>query len=466
MAGHQPSQKRVQILAAHLVTAPANGKLAAAVTAKKGASGFDETWEPRLTAKPGQTMGTLGVKHPDDVVVVSALRTAMAKANKGSFKDTAPEDMLVPVLAAVCERAGLDKKAVDDIVVGNCNPNGFAGAAPAKFLAGFPETVACSTLNRQCSSGLSAVLTIAAQIRAGVIDVGIGAGVERMSGSGFGQPLAKAKAAPKAEPNKPPSRPKINQKILDMPVARDTLIPMGITSENVSERYGIKREDQDRLGFESQRKAALAQKQGLFDSEIVPVTTQVLKEDGASETVTVDRDEGIRPTTMEALAKLKPAFKPDGSTTAGSSSQTTDGAAAVLLMRRSKAEELKVPVLACMRASALVGVPPDVMGIGPAFAIPEVLKKAGLEVKDVDVYEVNEAFASQAEYTVRKVGIPAERLNPVGGAIALGHPLGCTGARQVATLLPQLKRSGGKYGITSMCMGTGMGMAALFENEQ
>lgn len=458
--------KRVQVLSAHLVTAPPGGRLSAVATAKKGASGFDENWEPRFVAKPGQTMGTLGVKHPDDVVIVSALRSAMGKANKGSFKDTAPEDMLSPVLGAVCERVGLNKKEVDDIVVGNCNPNGFAGAAPAKFLAGYPETVACSTMNRQCSSGLSAILTIAAQIRAGVIDVGIGAGVERMSGSGFGQPTAKAKAAPKPEAKKEPSRPKFNQKILDMPIARDTLIPMGITSENVSERYGIKREDQDKLGFESQAKAALAQKSGFFDSEIVPITTKVMKDDGSSETITVDKDEGIRATTLEALAKLKPAFKPDGSTTAGSSSQTTDGAAAVLLMRRSKAEELKLPVLASMRASALVGVPPDVMGIGPAFAIPEVLKKAGLGVKDVDIYEVNEAFASQAEYTVQKVGIPRERLNPVGGAIALGHPLGCTGARQVATLLPQLKRNGGKYGITSMCMGTGMGMAALFENEQ
>lgn len=241
---------------------------------------------------------------------------------------------------------------------------------------------------------------------------------------------------------------------------------MGITSENVSERYGIKREDQDRLGFESQQKASQAQKAGWFKDEIVPVTTTVVRADGSVETVTVDTDEGIRATSLEALAKLKPVFKPDGSTTAGSSSQVSDGAAAVLLMRRSKAQELGMPILASMRASALVGVPPDVMGIGPAFSIPEVLKKAGLRVEDVDVYEVNEAFASQAEYTVQVVGIPRERLNPVGGAIALGHPFGCTGARQVATLLPQLKRTGGKYGITAMCMGTGMGMAALFENEQ
>merc|ERR1711939_1154709 len=166
---------------------------------------------------------------------------------------------------------------------------------------------------------------------------------------------------------------------------------------------------------------------------------------------------------MEALGKLAPAFKKGGSTTAGNASQTTDGAAAVPVMRRSLADKLKVPVLACLRATSLVGVPPDVMGIGPAYAIPEVLKKADLTVNDVDVYEVNEAFASQAEYTVQKVGIPRERLNPVGGAITLGHPFGATGARQVATLLPQLKRTKGKYGVTAMCMGTGMGMAALFE---
>mmetsp|Transcript_127957 Transcript_127957/g.272876 ORF Transcript_127957/g.272876 Transcript_127957/m.272876 type:complete len:471 (-) Transcript_127957:96-1508(-) len=467
--------RRVEVLVAQVAAANApgvGGLLEPECTAAKGASGFDASWQPRLTAKPGQTMGKLGVKDPEDVVIVSALRTAMAKANKGSFKDTHPEDMLSPVLAAVCEKVGLDKKMVDDIVVGNCNPNGFAGVAPAKFLAGFPETVACSTQNRQCSSGLSALLTIAGQIKAGVIEVGIGAGVEKMSGSGFGQPTAKAKAAPKEKAAAPVPAPKkkpgtgMNPKILDMPIARDTLVPMGITSENVSERYGITRADQDKLGFESQQKAALAQKEGLFESEIVPVTTTVVNDDGSTQTVTLAKDEGIRATTLEALSKLKPAFKPDGSTTAGSSSQTTDGAAAVLLMKRSKATELGLPVMAAMRASALVGVPPDVMGIGPAYAIPEVLSKAGLSVQDISIFEVNEAFASQAEMTVRTVGIPRDRLNPVGGAIALGHPLGCTGARQVATLLPQLKRGGGKYGITSMCMGTGMGMAALFENEQ
>jgi len=429
-------------------------------------AGFDANWQPRPSAKPGQTLGQVGVKGPDDVVIVSAVRTAMAKSNKGSFKDTRAEDMLSPVLAAACDRVGLNKNLVDDITIGNVNPNGFAGSAPAKFLAGFNEHVSCATTNRQCSSGLSAILNIAGEIRSGVIDIGIGAGVERMSGSGFGAPPKKVVASGGAAEGKQGPTSGMNKKILELPIARDTLIPMGITSENVSERYGIKREDQDKLGFESQQKAAHAQKLGFFDSEIVPVTTVLAGADGSVKTVTVDKDEGIRATTMEALSKLKPAFKPDGSTTAGSSSQTTDGAAAVLLMRRSKAEELKIPVLAAMRASALVGVPPDVMGIGPAFAIPEVLKKAGLKIDDIDVYEVNEAFASQAEYTARKVGIPRDRLNPVGGAIALGHPLGATGARQVATLLPQLKRNKGRFGITSMCMGTGMGMAALFENEQ
>jgi len=448
--------RRVGVCAAHLTPQS---------VASKSASGFDASWKPRLTAQPGQTMGELGKKAPDDVVIVSALRTALTKSKTGGFKDTYAEDMLAPVMAAVCDRVGLDKKHVDDIVIGNVNGNGFAGSAAAKFHAGFPETVACSTTNRACSSGLSAILSIAGEIRAGVIDVGIGAGVEKLSGTPQGMPQPKQAPKPKPEP-KLEAKKKAVRKAFETAIGKETLIPMGITSENVSERYGVTREDQDRLGFESQRKAALAEKQGLFKGEIVPVTTSVLAADGSEETITVDKDDGIRATTMETLAKLKPAFKSGGSTTAGSSSQVSDGAAAVLLMRRSKAEELGMPVLGAMRASALVGVPPDVMGIGPAFSIPEVLKKANLAVTDIDIYEVNEAFASQAEYTRQVVGIPMERLNPVGGAIALGHPFGCTGARQVATLMPQLKRTNGRFGITAMCMGTGMGMAALFENEQ
>ncbi|KAF6312416.1 acetyl-CoA acyltransferase 1 [Rhinolophus ferrumequinum] len=212
-------------------------------------------------------------------------------------------------------------------------------------------------------------------------------------------------------------------------------------------------------------RAARAQSKGCFQAEIVPVTTTVHDDKGTERSVTVAQDEGIRPsTTMEGLAKLKPSFKKGGSTTAGNSSQVSDGAAAILLARRSKAEELGLPILGVLRSYAVVGVPPDVMGIGPAYAIPVALQKAGLTVRDVDIFEINEAFASQAVYCVEKLGIPPEKVNPLGGAVALGHPLGCTGARQVITLLNELKRRKKRaYGVVSMCIGTGMGAAAVFE---
>ncbi|EDL09222.1 mCG20972, isoform CRA_b [Mus musculus] len=260
-----------------------------------------------------------------------------------------------------------------------------------------------------------------------------------------------------------------------------------MTSENVAERFGISRQKQDDFALASQqnehhgadegeamivlrhpiptKRAASAQSRGCFRAEIVPVTTTVLDDKGDKKTITVSQDEGVRPsTTMQGLAKLKPAFKDGGSTTAGNSSQVSDGAAAVLLARRSKAEELGLPILGVLRSYAVVGVPPDVMGIGPAYAIPAALQKAGLTVNDIDIFEINEAFASQAVYCVEKLGIPAEKVNPLGGAIALGHPLGCTGARQVVTLLNELKRRGRRaYGVVSMCIGTGMGAAAVFE---
>ncbi|XP_036049447.1 3-ketoacyl-CoA thiolase B, peroxisomal-like isoform X1 [Onychomys torridus] len=257
----------------------------------------------------------------------------------------------------------------------------------------------------------------------------------------------------------------ISSRLMENEKARDCLIPMGITSENVAERFGISRQKQDAFALASQQKAATAQSRGCFRAEIVPVTTTVLDDQGNKKTITVSQDEGVRPgTTMEGLAKLKPAFKDGGSTTAGNSSQVSDGAAAVLLARRSKAEELGLPILGVLRSYAVVGVPPDVMGIGPAYAIPAALQKAGLTVNDIDIFEINEAFASQALYCVEKLGIPAEKVNPLGGAIALGHPLGCTGARQVVTLLNELKRRGKRaYGVVSMCIGTGMGAAAVFE---
>ncbi|NXQ41271.1 THIKB thiolase, partial [Catharus fuscescens] len=282
----------------------------------------------------------------------------------------------------------------------------------------------------------------------------------------------------------------ISSSMMDNPKARDCLIPMGVTSENVAEKFGVSRKKQDAFALASQQKAALAvsvsnaslltgnsvprqawdgaakaQQMGLFKTEIVPVKTTVADAEGNKKTITVHQDEGIRPsTTLEGLAKLKPAFKEDGSTTAGNASQVSDGAAAVLLAKRSKAAELGLPVLGVLRSFAVVGVPPDVMGIGPAYAIPVAVEKAGLTLNDIDIYEINEAFASQAVYCVEKLGIPMEKVNPLGGAIALGHPLGCTGARQVVTLLNELKRRGKRaYGVVSMCIGTGMGAAAVFE---
>ncbi|NXP57479.1 THIKB thiolase, partial [Chloropsis cyanopogon] len=277
----------------------------------------------------------------------------------------------------------------------------------------------------------------------------------------------------------------ISSNMMDNPKARDCLIPMGITSENVAEKFGISRKKQDAFALASQQnspalhlqniltfhiffiltRAAKAQQMGLFKTEIVPVTTTVADNEGNKKTIVVHQDEGIRPsTTLEGLAKLKPAFKEDGSTTAGNASQVSDGAAAVLLAKRSRAAQLGLPVLGVLRSFAVVGVPPDVMGIGPAYAIPAAVEKAGLTLSDIDIYEINEAFASQAVYCVEKLGIPMEKVNPLGGAIALGHPLGCTGARQVVTLLNELKRRGKRaYGVVSMCIGTGMGAAAVFE---
>ncbi|NXR24702.1 THIKB thiolase, partial [Cinclus mexicanus] len=273
----------------------------------------------------------------------------------------------------------------------------------------------------------------------------------------------------------------ISSNMMDNPKARDCLIPMGVTSENVAEKFGVSRKKQDAFALASQQnsppkyfnllylffltRAAKAQQMGLFKTEIVPVRTTITDAEGNKKTITVLQDEGIRPsTTLEGLAKLKPAFKEDGSTTAGNASQVSDGAAAVLLAKRSKAAQLGLPVLGVLRSFAVVGVPPDVMGIGPAYAIPAAVEKAGLTLNDIDIYEINEAFASQAVYCVEKLGIPMEKVNPLGGAIALGHPLGCTGARQVVTLLNELKRRGKRaYGVVSMCIGTGMGAAAVFE---
>ncbi|KAM9307911.1 3-ketoacyl-CoA thiolase, peroxisomal [Gastrophryne carolinensis] len=385
-----------------------------------------------------------------DIVVVHGRRTPICKAKRGGFKDTTPDELLSCVMSAVLKDVGLRPELVGDICVGNVLQPG-AGALISRigqFLSGIPETVPLSSVNRQCSSGLQAIINIAGGIRNGSYDIGLACGMESMT-------LRNTARDPGD----------LSPRTVDEAKARDCLIPMGITSENVAERFGVTRQKQDMFSLASQQKAAAAQKSGRFRAEIVPVTTTITDDDGNTKTITVSEDDGIRPsTTLEGLTKLKPAFKPDGSTTAGNASQVSDGAAAVLLARRSTALQLGLPIMGVLRSFAVVGVPPDVMGIGPAFAIPAALEKAGLTVHDIDVYEINEAFASQAVYCVEKLGIPLEKVNPNGGAIALGHPLGCTGTRQTVTLLNELKRRGKRgLGVVSMCIGTGMGAAAVFE---
>jgi len=397
--------------------------------------------------------GVIGTKSADDVVIISAKRTAIGKAKKGSFKDTQPDDLLKAVLEGVVNDSGISHSEIGDVVVGNVQLSGaYAGPARmAQLRAGFPVEVPLNTVNRQCSSGLQAVANIFGAIKGGVIDCGIGAGVESMTAGGAvgGGSI-----------------PPLNlDAVLQDPLAMECLVPMGMTAENIAERYGVTRADQDKMGFESHAKALKAQEMNLYADEIVPVTT-VLKNGDEETTITVTKDDGPRAgTTMEGLAKLKTVFKEDGSVTAGTSSQVSDGAAAVLLMSRAKADKLGLKPIGVMRSYKVVGCKPDEMGIGPAVAIPEALAACGLGINDIDSFEINEAFAAQAVYCVQKLGVPNEKLNPLGGAIALGHPLGCTGSRQIATLLHHLRRTGGKTGVVSMCIGTGMGAAAVFEAE-
>ncbi|KAI4524666.1 thiolase [Schizophyllum commune Loenen D] len=393
-------------------------------------------------------------KNDNDVVIVAAVRTAMTKARKGGFSNTRPEELLSHVLRAVYKNVNLDPKLIEDVAVGNVLPPG-GGATQARMAAlhaGIPNTSAVNTVNRQCSSGLTAVNQIANEILAGEIDIGIGSGVESMT-FGYG---------PGAAPDG------YSEEVLKTKEAEDCLIPMGITSENVAADFGIGRAEQDAFAAQSFQKAAAAQKAGKFRAEIVPVQTTVIDpKTEQARPVLVDADDGIREgVSSESLAKLKPAFSKTGTTHAGNASQVSDGAAAVLLTRRSVAKRLGLPVLGKWVAGAVVGVPPRIMGIGPAVAIPRVLEKTGLTKEDVDFYEINEAFASQAVYSIKSIGIPFEKVNKHGGAIAMGHPLGCTGARQIATGLNIAKQYGDKVFVTSMCIGSGMGMAAVFVNEQ
>ncbi|KAG4983075.1 hypothetical protein AAZX31_10G117800 [Glycine max] len=389
----------------------------------------------------------------DDVVIVAAYRTAHCKAKRGGFKDTLPDDLLAPVLKAVIEKTNVNPSEVGDIVVGSVLAPGAQRASEcrmAAFYAGFPETVPVRTVNRQCSSGLQAVADVAAAIRAGFYDIGIGAGLESMTTNPMGWDGS------------------VNPKVKMFEQAQNCLLPMGITSENVAQRFGVSRKEQDQAAVESHRRAAAATAAGKFKDEIVPVTTKIVDpKTGEEKSVTISVDDGIRPgTTVSDLGRLKPVFKKDGSTTAGNSSQVTDGASAVLLMKRSVALQKGLPILGVFRTFAAVGVDPAIMGVGPAAAIPVAVKAAGLELDDIDLFEINEAFASQFVYCRNKLGLDPEKINVNGGAMAIGHPLGSTGARCVATLLHEMKKRGRdcRFGVISMCIGTGMGAAAVFES--
>lgn len=398
-------------------------------------------------------VSAITTKNADDIVITCSVRTPLTKAGKGGLKDTALESLLRSLMVSVLEKSKINPAVVEDICVGNVNEGTAAYKARAAALAaGFPNTTAVNAVNRFCSSGLLAVQQIATQIQTGSIDIGLAIGAEMMS-----TPPPPGKTEMTFAPD-----------VLASQEARDCLQPMGQTSENVGKDFNIARESQDRYAAESYRRAEVAQKAGWFADEIVPVTTVVKDpKTGESKTVTVTHDDGVRyGTTFESLSKIRPAFPKFGDkSTGGNSSQVTDGAAAVLLMKRSTAEKLGQTILAKFVGATVIGLAPRIMGIGPSLAIPKLLEKYGLSKDDIDLYEINEAFASMAVYCVQTLGLPHEKVNPRGGAIALGHPLGATGARQIATGLSECRRLGKKVLVTSMCIGTGQGMAGLFVNE-
>lgn len=388
----------------------------------------------------------------DDVVIVASVRTPLTKAKRGGLKDTDAIDLLATVYKAVLDQTKVEPQAIGDVVIGSVlGPSSQRAneARIAMFFAGIPDSVPVRTVNRQCSSGLQAIADVAAAIKAGFYTIGLAGGVETMSSN----PMAWEGG--------------INPRVADFPESQGCLLPMGVTSENVAAKFNVTRKTQDEFAVRSHKKAAAAQAAGKFKDEIVPVSTKVIDpKTGAETRLVVSEDDGVRgSTTLESLAALKTVFKKDGTTTAGNSSQVTDGAAAALLMTRAEAVRRGLPILGVFRSFAAVGVDPAIMGIGPAVAIPAALQAAGLSLDDIDVFEINEAFASQAYYSITHLGIDEAKVNPNGGAIALGHPLGATGARATATLLHEMKRRGkaARFGVVSMCIGSGMGAAAVYE---
>ncbi|GAB4830189.1 3-ketoacyl-CoA thiolase 1, peroxisomal [Ancistrocladus abbreviatus] len=396
---------------------------------------------------------------PDDVVIVAACRTPICKAVTGGFKDTRPEDLLAPVLKAIIERTNIEPGEVGDIVVGTVlAPGSLRGieCRMAAFYAGFPETVPIRTVSRQCSSSLQAVADIALSIKGGLYDIGVAAGLESMTVN-----YSEYMTATHLD-----SRPQNNPKILACPKAGDCRTPAGLTSEILAERYGVTRQEQDEAAVESHRRAAAATASGKFRDEIIPISTKLVDlKTGEEKSVVISVDDGIQPNTnMAVLAKLKPAFKKDGTTTAGNSSQVSDGASAVLLMKRSLAKMRRLPIIGVFRSFAATGVDPVVNGIGPVFAIPAAVKSAGLQLDDIGLFEINEAFGSQYVYCCRELKLDRNKVNVNGGAISLGHPWGATGARCVGTLLYEMKRRGkdSRFGVISMSIGSGMGAAGVF----
>ncbi len=384
----------------------------------------------------------------ENVAIVEAVRSAVGRAHKGSLAQTRPDELAGQVIAALLARVRQLKPAdVEDLVLGCAMPEGEQGlnvARVAGLLGGLPVETSAMTVNRFCSSGLQAIAIAAGAIATGANDIVIAGGVESMTMV----PMTgnKLSASPEA-----------------MRRCASVYTPMGITAENVAKKFGITRADQDAFALRSQQKAAAAQKAGVFADEIVGVKA-TRYEDGKHVEAVFDRDELVRAdTTLEGLAALKPAFAKEGTVTAGNASPLSDGAAAAVVASKAKVDALGLKPLGWFRAYATAGVDPAIMGIGPIPAVRKLLGKTGLSIRDIDVIELNEAFASQAVYVQRTLEIPDEKLNIHGGAIALGHPLGCTGAKLAATALHELRRRKGRYAVVTMCIGGGMGAAGLFE---
>jgi acetyl-CoA acyltransferase len=387
-----------------------------------------------------------------EAVIVAGARTPVGKAKKGTLASVRPDDLGAIAVKETLKRAGNYEGILDDLIIGCAMPEAEQGMNMARTigaLAGLPHTVPAITINRYCSSGLQSIAYAAQGIMTGQIDTAIAGGAESMSLV----PMMGHVIRP-------------NVKLAEN--APQYYMSMGHTAEQVAKKYGISREEQDAFAVRSHQKAAKAIQEGKFVDEIVPVDV-IIRSVGSNhklieKTIQFFQDEGVRPdTNLQALSKLRPAFSLTGSVTAGNSSQTSDGAAAVMVMGREKADSLGLKPMAKFRSFAVGGVPPEIMGVGPVVAIPKALKQAGLEISDIGLFELNEAFASQAIQVIRELGLDEEKVNVNGGAIALGHPLGCTGTKLTLTLLHEMKRRKEQFGVVTMCIGGGMGAAGVFE---